>query len=460
MIFTREMGREVSRMRQKSTPAVPTTVLTINGIGPMTEASWRNHPNASSMIEELERRLVAYCAIDTPSDPDTPADQIPSTACQWDLLRLLRSELEEMGAQGVTLTERGYLIATVPGRKKAPVVALCAHVDTSAQFNATGVKPRVHRQWNGQPIRLGEHVLDPGDSPYLASRKGHDIVTASGNSLLGADDKAGVAIAMTAARRLLEDNPGGDVRVCFSPDEEIGRGALELPLDVLKADVAYTLDACEVGELCYETFSADKAVITVTGVSIHPGFATGKLVNALHTAADILNALPRDLTPEGTSGRQGFLHATDLKGSAHLCTLSFILRAFELGELQSHRELLRKACSLPTKCRVDLEFVEQYRNMRETLQKDMRPVDLAVEAYRRCGIEPRFIAFRGGTDGSILTARGLPTPNLFCGMQNFHGPLEWVSLQDMEQAVQVCLQLVSLWGKQPAAAPGPHPHAS
>jgi tripeptide aminopeptidase len=265
---------------------------------------------------------------------------------------------------------------------------------------------------------------------------------------------------MTAARKLLEDNPGGEVRVCFSPDEEIGRGAVELPLDVLKADVAYTLDACEVGELCYETFSADKAVVTVTGVSIHPGFATGKLVNALNTAADILNALPRELTPEGTSGRQGFLHATDLKGSAHLCTLSFILRAFEPDELEQHRERLRKACELPTKCRVDLEFIPQYRNMRDTLQQDMRPVELAVEAYERCGIAPRFIAFRGGTDGSILTARGLPTPNLFCGMQNFHGPLEWVSLQDMEQAVHVCLQLVSLWGRQPAAAPGRHQPAS
>ena len=188
--------------------------------------------------------------------------------------------------------------------------------------------------------------------------------------------------------------------------------------------------------------------MTITGVSIHPGFATGKLVNALHTAADILNALPRELTPEGTSGREGFLHATNLTGSAHQCTLTFILRAFELDELEAHRQRLREACAQPTKCQVEVAFTPQYRNMRDTLEQDMRPVDLAVEAYRRCGIEPRFIAFRGGTDGSILTARGLPTPNLFCGMQNFHGPLEWVSLQDMEQSALVCMELVRLWGKQ------------
>lgn len=400
------------------------------------------------MIEELQRRLVTYCAVDTPSDPDTPWEQIPSSACQWDLLRLLRAELEEMGARDVTLTERGYLFATAPGARQAPVVALCAHVDTSAQFCATGVKPQVHPNWDGSVIALGEYRLDPAESPYLASRRGHHLVTASGNSLLGADDKAGIAVAMTVLGRLLAGNDGGDVRVCFSPDEEIGRGAGELPLDLLGADVAYTLDACEVGELCYETFSADRAVVTVTGVSIHPGFATGKLVNALHTAADILNALPRELTPEGTEGRQGFLHCTDLKGTAHRATVSFILRAFEPDELEQHRERLRQACRLPSKCQVELEFTPQYRNMRFELEKDMRPVELASQAYRACGIEPRAVAFRGGTDGSILTARGLPTPNLFCGMQNFHGPLEWVSLQDMEQSARVCLELVRLWGQE------------
>lgn len=403
----------------------------------------------AEMIEELGRRLMAYCAIDTPSDPDTPWDRVPSTDCQWDLLRVLEDELRSLGASDVVLTSQGFLVATVPGKPGVPVIALCAHVDTSAQFCATGVKPLRYSQWNGQPLELGHgYVLDPADSPYLASRKGHDLVTASGNSLLGADDKAGVAIAMTVVERLLRDgNPGGDVRVCFSPDEEIGRGAGVLPLDVLRADVAYTLDACEVGELCYETFSADKAVVTVTGVSIHPGFATGKLVNALHTAADILNALPRSETPEETSDRDGFWHITELKGTAHQAVLTFILRAFELDELEICRSLVRRACEVPTRCTVEVEFVEQYRNMRDALERDMRPVDLAVEAYRRCGIEPRFVAFRGGTDGSILTARGLPTPNLFCGMQNFHGPLEWVSLQDMEQGVRVCLELVGLWGR-------------
>ncbi len=410
------------------------------------------------MIDELERRLVAYCSLDTPSDPDTPDEQIPSSDCQWALLRLLQTELEQMGAREVELTERGYLMATVPGNRQGPVIALCAHVDTSSQFRAVGVKPRVHRRWDGTPIELGEHVLRAEDSPYLSSRQGHDLVTASGDSLLGADDKAGIAIAMTTAGHLLAhpEIARGDVRLCFSPDEEIGRGAGQLPLDKLRADAAYTLDACEVGELCYETFSADRAVITITGVSIHPGFAKDKLVNALHTAADILNALPRELTPEGTEGRQGFLHATSLQGTAHQATLSFILRDFELEGLEAHRELLRRACrEVPTRCQVELEFKEQYRNMRYRLEQDMRPVELAAEAYRRCGIEPRFVAFRGGTDGSILTARGLPTPNLFCGMQNFHGPLEWVSLQDMARGVEVCLELVRSWGEPQASTSGP-----
>lgn len=399
--------------------------------------------------------MVRYCRIDTPSDHHTPETQIPSTACQWELLRLLQSELQEMGAQRLELTEQGYLMASLPGNRPAPVVALLAHVDTTTQFKATEVKPLVHRQWDGTPIVLPEDpsmVLSAESSAYLASRKGHDLVTASGDTLLGADDKAGVAILMTLARHLLThpEIPHGEVRLCFTPDEEIGRGAGKLPLEKLGAEVAYTLDGGEVGELCYETFSANRAVVEVTGVSIHPGYAKDKLVNALHLAAKILQTLPQtSRTPETTDARQGFLHAIELKGTAHQATLSFIVRDFELEGLRSHCDLLQQVCdavaATEPRCQIKVSIVEQYRNMRYRLEKDMRPVDLAAEAYRRCGIEPRFTVLRGGTDGSILTARGLPTPNLFTGMQNFHGPLEWVSVQDMAEAVKVCLELVQLW---------------
>ncbi len=407
------------------------------------------------MIEELEQRLVRYCAIDTPSDSTAPDTQIPSSACQWDLLRLLQSELQEMGAQRIELTEQGYLMASLPGTLPAPVVALLAHVDTTTQFKATGVKPLVHRKWDGAPIVLPADpsmVLKAEDSPYLASRKGHDLVTASGDTLLGADDKAGVAILMTLARHLLThpEIPHGEVRLCFTPDEEIGRGAGKLPLETLGAEVAYTLDGGQVGELCYETFSANRAVVEITGVSIHPGYAKDKLVNALHLAARILQTLPQaQRTPETTDGRQGFLHASELKGTAHQATLTFIVRDFELEGLDAHCRLLRQVCdavaATEPRCQINVKVIEQYRNMRYRLEQDMRPVDLAAEAYRRCGIEPAFTVLRGGTDGSILTARGLPTPNLFTGMQNFHGPLEWVSVQDMAQAVRVCSELAQLW---------------
>lgn len=404
---------------------------------------------------ELEERLVRYCAMDSQSDETSST--VPSTANQWEILRLLQRELQTMGAQNVTLADYGCVIATIPATvtHKTPVVALLAHVDTAPQFNATGVKPLVHRHYNGQLITLPDdpsQILSPQDFPYLAQKVGHDLITASGKTLLGADDKAGVAIIMTLAHYLLThpEIPHGEVRLCFTSDEEIGTGIRQVKLEDLRADWAYTLDGGEVGKLCYETFSADKAVVAITGVSIHPGSATGKMVNAIHLAAKVLEMLPQHTrTPDTTSERQGFLHAYKLTGGVGEAEISFILRDFELAGLEAHGQLLRQVCAAvqatEPRSRIAVTITKQYRNMRYWLENDMRPVDLAAAAMRRAGIEPIFEVVRGGTDGSQLTERGLPTPNLFTGMQNVHGPLEWISVQDMAQATAVCVELVQLW---------------
>lgn len=408
--------------------------------------------------QQLEERIVRYCAIATPSDPASQTS--PSTDCQWDLLRVLEKELIAMGASEVHLGDKGHLMATVPGNQEGPVVAWMAHVDTSNQFNGTNVKPLVHRNYQGGDILLPEdpsQVISPREFPYLATRIGHDIVTASGNSLLGADDKAGVAIVMTLAEHLLKNPeiPRARTRLCFTPDEEIGRGVTHLDFEKLGADYAYTLDGGNVGELCYESFSADKAVVDVTGVSIHPGWAKDKLVNALHLACQIVNMLPKQTrTPETTEGRQGFIHVSTLEGGSSQARIQMILRDFELEGLASHRALIQAICDAvqlsEPRAQIQVNFTSQYRNMRYWMDEDRRPVELAAEAYTACGITPDITVLRGGTDGSWLTEKGLLTPNLFAGMQNVHGPLEWVSVQDMSAAVGMCLELVQRWAKQPA----------
>lgn len=407
---------------------------------------------------EVEERFVRYARIDTQSDASSPSS--PSTAIQLDLLRLLADELREMGAAEVTLTDYGAVLATIPATSEGnpPAVAFLAHVDTSPGFNASGVKPIVHRTYDGGDIVLPDdphQVLSPADSPYLAGKKGEDIVTASGTTLLGADDKAGVASIMAMARHLLAhpDIPHGPLRICFTPDEEIGRGVHpDLPGD-LRAPVAYTLDGAELGQVVYETFSADHALVRIDGVSIHPGQAKDELVNALHLAAKIVMTLPQvTLTPETTAGRQGFIHVYQVQGTAATAELQFILRDFDDDRLAAHGELLRQVCATVAatepRARITCEITPQYRNMRNWLQHDMRPVELAREACRRCGIEPFSVPTRGGTDGSRLTELGVPTPNLFTGMQNFHGPLEWVSVQDMSRATEVCIALAQLWSGQ------------
>lgn len=398
---------------------------------------------------ELTERLMRYCAIDSQSDADSPSS--PSTAIQLDMARLLVEELTAMGAEEVRLTEYGTVLATIPGTVEGPALGFLAHVDTAPQFNATGVKPRVIKGYNGGAITYPDApglVLSPDEFPYLAEKVGHDIVTASGTTLLGADDKAGVAILMTAARHLLAnpDLPRPRLRLAFTPDEEIGRGVdKRLPADLGVAS-AYTFDGGAVGEIEYETFSADGAVVTIKGVSIHPGFATGKLVNAIHLAAKIIQTLPHvTMTPETTSGREGFIHATDMDGGSSQMRIKFILRDFEREGLAAKGALLRQVCeavaATEPRAEITCEITPQYRNMRYWLESDMTPVERARDAARSLGIEPVSVPIRGGTDGSRLTEMGVPCPNLFTGMQNIHGPLEWISAQDMELAMQLCLAI-------------------
>ena len=398
---------------------------------------------------ELESRLTRYCAIDSQSDANSPTG--PSTAIQLDMARLLAEELARIGAADIQITDYGTVLATIPATAPGPTVGFLAHVDTAPQFNATGVKPRVIRGYNGGAISYPDNptlTLTPDISPELAHKQGHDIVVASGLTLLGADDKAGVAILMTAARHLLE-NPDINhpkLRLAFTPDEEIGRGVSpRLPAD-LGADFAYTFDGGAVGEIEYESFSADGATVQIKGVSIHPGLAKNKMVNAIHLAAKVIAALPQHtMLPELTDGRDGFIHATDMSGGSSEMTLKFILRDFELDGLAQKAEILRAVCAAiataEPRAEITCTITPQYRNMRYWLEKDMTPVDLARNAARDLGIEPVSIPIRGGTDGSRLTEMGIPCPNLFTGMQEIHGPLEWVSVQDMAQATELMLKV-------------------
>lgn len=404
--------------------------------------------------QELEERLIRYAVIDTQADETSPTS--PSTTIQFDLLRLLVDELKGIGASDVELTDYGVVLATIPATASGnlPVMGLLAHVDTAPAYAASGVKPLVHRAYDGGEIRFPDApdlVLSPKESPYLGKKVGEDIITASGTTLLGADDKAGIAIIMTAARHLLANPsiPHGKIRIAFTPDEEIGRGVnARLPED-LGVDFAYTLDGAERGEIVYETFSADAAIVKITGVSIHPGQAKDKLVNALHLAAKIVNTLPHvTLTPETTDGRQGFIHLYELKGTAAEAELKFILRDFERDELAAQGGLMRQVCEAvqltEPRAKIECAVTAQYRNMRYWLEDDMTPVELVREACRKTGIEPFSIPIRGGTDGSRLTEKGVPTPNIFTGMAMIHGPLEWVSVQDMAAATEVCLALAEL----------------
>ena len=400
-------------------------------------------------------RFLRYVQIDTQSDPQSTS--FPSTEKQKDLSRLLVEELRAMGAADAELDEWGYVYATVPGNtdKHVPTICFCSHVDTAPDASGKDVKPIVHRNYDGRDLVLpddSQQVIREVEHPGLREQHGNAIVTASGTTLLGADNKAGVAEIMDAAHFLLThpEVKHGPIRILFTPDEEIGRGVNHVDMARLGADYGYTVDGETAGYLEDETFSADGATITIRGVITHPGFAKDKLENAIKIAGDIVAALPKDrLSPETTSGKEGFIHPTRIEGIAEGATVSFILRDFDDTKLAAHAEVLQACIDrvLPNYPGSDatLEVTEQYRNMKKVLAKHPQVVDYALEAYRRAGLTPVRNSIRGGTDGSRLSFMGLPCPNLFAGEHAFHSMHEWVSVEDMEAAVRSIVHLAVIW---------------
>ncbi len=412
-------------------------------------------PLAAELADDVLERFLRYVVVDTQSDPDSAS--YPSTPKQLDLCRKLVAELQELGLDDAALTEHGYVFATLPGNRDAPLVGLIAHVDTAPGTPADGVTPVVHRGYDGSPLVLPgdpSQVIDPADTPELAARIGHDIVTSDGTTLLGADDKAGVAEIMAAVAWLAAhpDHPRAPIRVGFTVDEETGRGTEFFDLEEFGADLAYTLDGSGVGSLEIESFSAKEIHVRIRGRGVHPGVAKGKLVNSLKLAADLIASLPRErLSPETTEGREGFVHPTRMRGTADETVITFIARDHDDSKLDEHVALLGRlvdevAAGEP-RATVTMDVDFQYPNMRSAIDRHPRVVEAAVEAYRRVGVEPEFEPIRGGTDGARLSAAGLPTPNLFTGGQDYHSLREWASVQDMAAAAAMVVELVSIWAQ-------------
>jgi tripeptide aminopeptidase len=409
---------------------------------------------ASELQDDVLERFLRYVRIDTTSDQDSKT--YPSTAKQRDLDELLERELRELGLDDAELTEHGYVFATLPG-SAGPTIGLIAHMDTSQDESGTNVKPQVLRNWDGSDIVLpGDpgKVLRAKENPILAERVGHDIVTTDGTTLLGADDKAGVAeimgaVAYLAAHPEIEHAP---IRVGFTVDEEVGRGVDHFDIEEFGADFAYTLDGAEIGRIDDETFAASEVRIRIEGLSVHPGTSKGKMVNAIKLGARLLARLPRDeLSPETTEGREGFIHPHRFTGTTAEAELRFIARDFDAAQLEQHERLLRKladdlAAEEP-RARVSVTVEEQYRNMKEFLDDDPAITEAAEEAARRLGVGPWREPIRGGTDGSMLSARGLLTPNIYTGGQQFHSVLEWASVQDMALSAATIVELVKVWAE-------------
>ncbi|HEY2218696.1 MAG TPA: peptidase T [Gaiellaceae bacterium] len=398
-----------------------------------------------SLADELQadtlERFLRYVRVDTQS---AYTDSRPSTERQLDLSRLLRDELDGLGLEEIELTEQGYVFATLPG--SGPTVGLIAHVDVSPDAPGAGVQPQVHEGYQGGELVGG---LSPETSPLLGQRLGHDIVTSDGTTLLGADDKAGVAEIMSAVSYLgaHPEIEHATVRVGFTTDEEIGHGTDHFDLGRFGADFAYTADGAEVGEVENETFSAIELKITFPGAFVHPGVAKGKLVNPIKLAAAFIEKLPKDtLSPETTEGKEGFVHPLSISGNAESCTVTVFLRDHDDDELAAHEALVRR---LATEAHPDASFERwfQYRNMRAKLDEVPHVVEAALEATRRAGLEPRVASIRGGTDGSRLTEKGLPTPNLYTGGNEYHSVREWISVQDMAVSAATIVELVKLWSE-------------
>jgi len=406
-------------------------------------------------------RFLRYVRIDTQADP--ASSTVPSTAKQLDLSRLLVAELHELGLDDAELDDHGYVLATLPAtvERPTPTIALLAHVDVAYDAPADNVQPQVVRYEGGRlPLRGDPAVaLDPEISPLLTDHVGHELVMSDGTTLLGADNKAGVAEIMTAVDHLLQhpELEHGPIRICFTRDEEVGRGVEELDLDRLGADAAYTIDGSTLGQIEDETFSALEAFVVFTGVAMHPGSAKGRLVNAGKIAADFIASLPRDrLSPETTEGRAGYVHPWSTVGEEEQATVRLLLRDFDRDLLAEHEQLVRRlaeeAVAAYPGARVEVDVVEQYLNMKEYLRDHPRVVQAAEEAVRRAGFEPTLTFVRGGTDGAVLSARGLPTPNIFTGGDDFHSRHEWICVADMGAAVATIVHLAQIWAEEPGGA--------
>jgi len=403
----------------------------------------------------VEDRFLRYVQIDTQSDPLSGTH--PSTEKQKNLSRLLVEELKQMGISDAVLDEHGYVYATIPSTtdKKVPVVFFCSHVDTAPDCTGANVKPIVHRNYNGQDIQLPDdpsQIISISEHPYLKSKIGDDIITASGTTLLGADDKAGVSVIMDLASYLSQhpEIKHGDIRILFTPDEEIGRGVDKLDMKRLGADFGYTLDAGELGSFEDETFSADSVTIEIFGISAHPGYAKGKLVNAIKVASDFLQRLPKhSFSPETTGDREGFVHPVRVEGIAEKVSIEFIIRDFVTAKLAEYESFLQHKLDETISVHPGSKYVftvkEQYRNMKDVLDNYPQVSEYAMEAISRSGIDVIPMSARGGTDGSRLSFMGLPCPNLFTGEMAFHGKHEFVSVQDMQKSVEVLVNLVQIW---------------
>jgi tripeptide aminopeptidase len=399
-------------------------------------------------------RFLRYVVIDTQSDAASATQ--PSTLKQLNLAKVLLAELKAMGVADAELDEHGYIYATIPTNtaKSVPVICFCSHMDTAPDFTGTNVKPQIHRGYRGGDITLPagvDQVIRVADHPELNNQIGNDIVTSDGTTLLGADDKAGLAEIMAAAEYLLAhpEVKHGKIRILFTPDEEIGRGVEKVDIEKLGAAFGYTLDGETAGDIEDETFSADGVEIAIRGIAMHPGFAKGKMENAIKIASEIVAKLPKHIAPETTDGRDGFVHPVQIHGTMDGAKLVFIVRDFVEAGLHEKEQMLegivREVLAGYPGSRYDFTVSEQYRNMKVVLDRHPEIVENAVEAIRRAGMTPVRGSIRGGTDGSRLSFMGLPCPNIFAGGHAFHSPLEWISVQDMEKAVATIVQVAAVW---------------
>ena len=409
-------------------------------------------------------RFLRYVKIDTRSDENSTS--CPSTAKQWDLLRMLHEELLGLGLKDATLDENGYVFATVPSNlptehaARVPVVGFLAHVDTAPAITGTNVQPHVHRGYQGGDITIPGstgQVIKVSEYPNLERMyKGMDIVTTDGTTLLGADDKAGVAEVMTAVDLLLQnpDIPRGNVKIGFTPDEEIGRGADKFDVKRFGAQFAYTMDGGPLGEIEYETFNAYGATVAIEGFGVHPGYAKGKLINAIRIMGDFITRLPRELSPEMTDQREGYIHPYVMSGQDNSASLRLLLRDFEMGGIEKQKKIIEgiaeEVRKLHPRAKINVDIKESYLNMRYQIDKEPRLVTYAEEAIRRIGVTPRHSIIRGGTDGARLSYMGLPCPNLFAGGEAIHSTLEWVPVQVMEKAAETIVRLSEIWAERSA----------